>query len=91
MARSDSSISPSKLCLAKTGFLLIKNLSNIKEKWITDNVLIEIVNEKLNLIDDKIEKSCLNRAITYLYKNKIDILSLHVKNNEGIFKYQNEK
>jgi len=39
----------------------------------------------------KIEKSCLNRAITYLYKNKIDILSLHVKNNKGIFKYQNEK
>ena len=60
MARTDSSTSPSKLALAKTGFLLIKKLSNLQEKWITDNVLIEIINDKLNLIDNKIEKSHLN-------------------------------
>ena len=50
MARTDSITSPSKIALGKTGFLLIKNLSNLQEKWITDNVMIEIVNEKLNLI-----------------------------------------
>ena len=43
MARVDSITSPSKIALGKTGFLLIKNLSNLQEKWITDNVLIVLI------------------------------------------------
>ena len=39
----DSITSQSKIALGKTGFLLIKNLSNLQEKWITDNVLIVLI------------------------------------------------
>ena len=92
MARRDSTSNMNKMVLASTGFLACQKKSHLRRKWLSDNVLADIINESINLSDiDKVTTTELNRAVTNYYKNKSDILVLHITNTHGVYKTSNQR
>ena len=55
MARRDSTSNMNKMVLASTGFLSYQKKSRLWRKWLSDNVLADIINESITLSDiDKV-------------------------------------
>ena len=91
MAHADITSTMNKMVLCTTGFLTCQKMTNLRRKWITDHLLVEIINESIHLSAiDKITTLELNRAVSTFYRNKIDILVLHVCNSHGVYKSSNE-
>ena len=91
MARLDSNSNMNKMALATTGFFFCQEKKNLRRKWMSDNVLVDIINESVNLADiNKVTTAELNRAVTTYYKHKCDILVLHVANAHCAYKTSNQ-
>lgn len=76
----------SKIDNAKTGFLSTSKLSHLQNKWIRDNVTVELINEKIDLDDGmKIKKAEVNRVVSNHFRTQFDLLLLHVTNSHSIY------
>ena len=87
MARIDTESCGNKFLLCKTGFMSFQKQLNLQQKWLSDNLIVDIINDMMNT---ELTKQEFNRAITYHYRNKCDILLLHVPNYFGVYKNSNE-
>ena len=74
-----------------TGFLGCQKMVNLARKWVTDELLVNIINESMNITGGgDINTNDLNRAVTNYYRAKTDILLCHVANTYGVYKTTNE-
>ena len=90
MVRKSIKASASKSQVDIAGFLAVQQNSDLHGKWILDQVITDVVNKSQNR-DNNITKVELNGAVSNYYKNKADILLLHISNNYGVYKLQNER
>ena len=52
-----------------TGFLACQKMVNLVRKWVTDELLVKIINESMNITGGgDINTNDLNRAVTNYYK-----------------------
>ena len=90
MVRKSIKASASKSQVDIAAFLAVQQNSDLHGKWILDQVITDVVNKSQNR-DNNITKVELNGAVSNYYKNKADILLLHISNNYGVYKLQNER
>ena len=88
MAQVDTKSGANKFVLCKSGFLTCRKQSNLQEKWLSDNLLVDIINNMMNI---SITKSELNRSVTNYYRHKCDILLLHVANCNSVYISSSER
>jgi hypothetical protein len=59
----------SKSVISMTGFLACQKMVNLVRKWVTDKLLVKIINESMNITGGgDINTNDLNRAVTNYYK-----------------------
>ena len=88
MAQVLKTANSNKFVLCKTGFLTCRKQSYLQQRWLSDNLLVEIIND---MMDISITKAELNKAITTYYRNKCDILLLHITNCDDVYKSCSER
>ena len=72
-----------KSVISITGFLGCQKMVNLARKWVTDELLVNIINESMNITGGgDIDTNDLNRAVTNYYRTKTDLLLCHVANLE---------
>ena len=92
MGHADTTSTINKMVLCTTGFTTGQMKTNVRRRWITAYLLFEIINESIHLSDiDEINTLELNRTFSTFYRNKIDILALHICNSHGVYKSSNER